>query len=94
MTLNLIVIITSTIIISAFIMIAFITGLHYGSKVKNDEYIEKPSLNPVKVIQKSREHHAFQIEQKKEADAIETMFNNIEIYNGTEEGQKDIVKED
>lgn len=88
---NLVLILISTIIISAFIMFSFIVGLHYGSKVKKDEVINIPTPN--KVIQKKRQQTRFEEEKKREDQALETMLYNIEVYDGTGNGQKEIIKE-
>ena len=88
--LNLVLIVISTLVISAFIMFSFLAGLHYGSKVKNNEVINIP--NPGKAIQKRKAEHRFEMETKKEKEYIEDVFHNIDIYNGTSEGQKTISK--
>ena len=48
------------------IFLAFITGLHYGSKVKNNEVIDIP--NPVKKIKETREIK--KVEQKLDKEAL------------------------
>lgn len=91
MTLNLILILISTMIISAFIMIAFIVGLHYGSKVKKGEVIQ--ITNPQKNIRSRKEQKSFEMKQQKESEYLDDILYNIDIYDGTGNGQKDIVKE-
>ena len=75
------------VIISALSMVliflAFITGLHYGSKVKNGETIEMPS--PSKVIKEHKINKQKDIEQEIE----EINLYNIDSYDGTELGQKE-----
>ena len=88
---NLVLILISTIIISAFIMFSFIVGLHYGSKVKKNEVINIPTPN--KVIQKKRQQIRFEEEKERKDQALETMLYNIEVYDGTGNGQKEIIKE-
>lgn len=91
MTINLIVIMISTIVISAFIMVSFLIGLHFGSKVKKGEVIQV--TNPIKTVKGKREQKRFEMEQKKENEYLEDILYNIDIYDGTGNGQKDIVKE-
>lgn len=68
------------------IFFAFITGLHYGSKVKKNETIEIPT--PVKIIEK----HAEERQKKIEEGIMEANLKNIENYNGTSIGQEDIPR--
>lgn len=72
------------------IFLAFITGLHYGSKVKNNEIIEIP--NPVKSVKKHIEETKEKVRLDKEQEIMETNLRNIENYNGTEIGQIDIPR--
>ena len=36
----------------ALIFLAFVWGLHYGSLIKENKVIDKPNVNPVKVIKR------------------------------------------
>ena len=85
---NLLLILISTLIIGAFIMISFIVGLHYGSKVKANQIIEP--INPIKAIKTRKQEKVYREEQQKATDAFENELYNIDIYDGTEKGQKNI----
>lgn len=63
------------------IFFAFITGLHYGSKVKKDEVINIPS--PTNVIKEYKENK--KLEEEKRIEEIN--LTNIENYDGTGTGQ-------
>lgn len=69
-------------------ILCFVVGAKVGQQVSKGEKVEIPLVNPLKVAQ---EHQA-----KKEAEhqlnKIETIMSNIECYNGTEYGQKDVPK--
>lgn len=82
-------------IISALSMVlifsAFITGLHYGSKVKNNEVIDIP--NPVKKIKETREIKKVEQKLDKEAMIEEINLANIDSYDGTDLGQLEFPKE-
>lgn len=65
-----------------FILASFITGLYYGSKIKNNETIEIPRI---KFPQKN--HNSMDIELTK-SQQIE--WDNINNYDGTEASQKEI----
>lgn len=69
-----------------FIILAYTLGLKNGQKLKNDEEIKMPEINPVKIVRNEIET----FEQKKKEDAYDTMMANIDNYDGTGLGQKDI----
>jgi uncharacterized protein YneF (UPF0154 family) len=67
-------------------VMCFIIGAKVGQKVSRDETIELPNLNPMKAIR--------EMQDKKEAervqDKIETIMQNIDNYDGTSAGQRDV----
>ena len=67
-------------------VLCFVIGAKVGQAVTKGEKVELPSVNPLKAY---REHEAKK-EAQKEQDRIDTIMGNIESYNGTGEGQKDI----
>lgn len=69
-----------------FIILAYALGLKNGQKLKNNEEIKIPEINPVKIVRNEIET----FEQKKKQDAYDTMMANIDNYDGTGLGQKDI----
>lgn len=69
-----------------FIIVSYTLGLKNGQKLKKDEEIKMPEVNPVKIVR--NEIEAF--EQKKKQDSYDTMMANIDNYDGTGLGQKDI----
>ena len=69
-----------------FIIVAYTLGLKNGQKLKNNEEIKIPEINPVKIVRNEIET----FEQKKKQDAYDTMMANIDNYDGTGLGQKDI----
>lgn len=69
-----------------FIILAYTLGLKNGQKLKNDEEIKMPEVNPIKIVR--NEIDAF--EQRKKQDAYDTIMANIDNYDGTGLGQKDI----
>lgn len=78
-------------IISALSMVlvflAFITGLHYGSKIKKNEVIEIP--NPIRSAKEMVRENKLEKKKDKEQEIEEINLANIDAYNGTELGQKD-----
>lgn len=69
-----------------FIILAYTLGLRNGQKLKNNEEIKIPEINPIKIVRNEIET----FEQKKKQDAYDTMMANIDNYDGTGLGQKDI----
>lgn len=65
---------------------SFIVGAIVGQKVSNQEKIKLPSMNPVKVVNDIKDS----IEQKKEIERNKIISENIDNYDGTGFGQKDI----
>jgi hypothetical protein len=78
--------ITLLFLFGVFIIIAYTLGLKNGQKLKNNEEIKLPEVNPVKIVRNEIET----FEQKKKQDAYDTMMANIDNYDGTGLGQKDI----
>lgn len=61
-----------------------IVGAKIGQKVNRGEEIILPV--PVAKVQSSKDSQ----EYKKEQEALDTMLHNIDVYDGTSLGQKDI----
>lgn len=72
---------------SVLFCIAFITGLHYGTKVKNNESVELP--NPVKIVSNYVEDKQVKENIQREQEIEEINLQNIDKYDGTSIGQKD-----
>lgn len=64
----------------------FVAGAKVVQKVSRDETIEIPTIDPLKAY---REHEARR-EAKAEQDRFDTIMQNIESYDGTSNGQKDV----
>ena len=62
-----------------------IAGAKIGQKAYRGEDIKLP--DPVAKVQSFKDSQ----EYKKEQEAIDTMMHNIDVYDGTSLGQKDIV---
>ena len=73
------------IIIGALCIVSFIIGAKVGQAVRNGETVQVLP-DPVKAV---REHRA-EREQEKERKRMETILSNIESYDGTSMGQKDV----
>ena len=69
-----------------FIIVAYSLGLKNGQRISKNEEVVVPNVNPIKVITEEKERH----EEKKKQEAYEIMMSNIDNYDGTGLGQKDI----
>lgn len=74
-------------VFGVFILLSFVIGVRIGQKVNNNEPIE---LNPVKVYKDYKEEEESKRQLKFSEEVMNTMLENIDNYNGTAEGQKDI----
>lgn len=67
-------------------ILCFVVGAKVGQTVTKGEKVETPTLDPMKAY---REHKQKQ-EAQREQSVIDTIMHNVEVFNGTAEGQKDI----
>ncbi len=75
-----------TIAVGALNIVCFYIGAKVGQKVSKDEPIGIPSVNPVKVYREEQSRK----EAEKEQIRRNTIMENIEAYDGTGAGQKDV----
>lgn len=73
-------------VFGVFILLSYTLGLKNGQRLAKKEDITLPKFNPVKEVKKEIEDH----ELKKKQEALEVMMSNIDNYDGTSAGQKDI----
>lgn len=66
----------------------FIVGAKVGQAVSKGETIQTPEINPVKVIQEQKDKRQARWEQSK----VDVILQNIESYDGTSRGQKDVPR--
>ncbi len=75
-------------IMAASNILCFMIGARVGQKVAKGEEIELPSVNP---IQAYREHEARK-EAEHEQNKLEVIMGNLERYDGTSNGQRDVPR--
>ena len=73
-------------IVGVMCIACFVVGAKVGQAASNGEKIESPIPNPIKA-HKDREARK---EADREQDRINTIMQNIENYDGTGRGQKEI----
>lgn len=64
----------------------FVCGAKVGQKVVKGEEIKTPSLDPFKAYREHQDRRKAEEEQSKR----DTIMRNIESYDGTGNGQKDV----
>lgn len=67
-------------------VVCFFIGAKVGQKVVKGEPIELPSLNPMKAYREAQDRR----QAEREAERNDIIMQNIEAYDGTSAGQKDV----
>ena len=67
-------------------LLAFLIGARVGQKVVNKEPVELPTVNPITLYKEHKE----KVDMSKEQDKLNTMLDNINNYDGSSFGQKEI----
>lgn len=75
-------------VIAASNIICFLIGAKVGQKVSKGEDIKLPNMNPVEAYKKREARKEAEVE----LDRISTIMQNIESYDGTSYGQKDVPR--
>lgn len=77
-------------VVGTLCIVCFFVGAKVGQTVSRGETLEVPELNPVKVIRESREQRKEERERRLEQNRMDVILQNIESYDGTGLGQKDV----
>ena len=75
-------------VIGTLCVACFFIGAKVGQKVSKGEELQIPNLDPVKAY---REHQVKKQEEQ-ESEKYRIIFENIDNYNGTKYGQKDVPR--
>lgn len=78
--------ILTILVVGTLDIVCFFIGAKVGQTVSKGETIEVPTINPIKAYNE----HIDRKEQEKEQKRIDTILQNIENYDGTANGQKDV----
>ena len=73
-------------IVGVFIIVSYSLGLKNGQRLSKNEEVVVPNVNPVKVVTQEIEKH----EERKKQEREEIIDYNIDNYDGTGLGQKDV----
>lgn len=72
-------------------VLCFLIGARTGQKTVKGEDITLPNLNPIEAVREAVREHEISRQQRKDEDNFNTMLDNIEVYDGTNIGQKDFI---
>jgi hypothetical protein len=75
-------------VMAASNILCFMIGAKVGQAVTKGKDVEMPSVNPMKAI---REHKA-RTEAEQKQDRYETILHNIDNYDGTSNGQREVPR--
>lgn len=70
----------------------FFVGAKVGQTAARGETIEAPNLNPIEVIREQNEKKHEREQEERERARFEIIMENIENYDGTPQGQKDVPR--
>ena len=73
-------------IFGLFNLAAYTLGLRNGQKIAKKEEIKMPNINPIRIIQEEKVKQ----EIAKEQEIVDIMLENINNYDGTGLGQREI----
>lgn len=73
-------------VMGAINILCFVIGAKVGQATAKGEKIETPAINPMEAWRNRQDKKEAQAEQ----DKIDTILQNIESYDGTGRGQKDV----
>lgn len=74
--------------VGALCIACFFIGAKVGQTVSKGEPLEAPKLDPMKAIREHNDRKA----AREEADKLQVILENIERYDGTGSGQKDVPR--
>ena len=69
-------------------ILCFLIGAKVGQKVDKGENINLPQINPISIAQELRNKKKTEEMQEQ----IEAIMHNVEIYDGTSSGQRDVPR--
>lgn len=73
-------------IVGVFIIVSYSLGLKNGQRLSKNEEVVVPNVNPIKAIADEKERY----EERKKQEIQEIIDYNIDNYDGTGLGQKDV----
>ena len=75
-------------VMGAVNLLCFVVGAKVGQKVSNGEEIELPKIDHMKAYRDKQDRE----EAKRKQEEFEAILRNVDNYDGTPNGQKDIPR--
>ena len=75
-------------VMAASNILCFMIGAKVGQQATKGEEIKLPSVNPLEAFREHQNKKEAEMEQNR----IDTIMQNIESYDGTSNGQKDVPR--
>lgn len=75
-------------VFGVFLILSFVIGARVGQKIVKGEEVKVELPNPIKAVQEHREKK----EVEKEIEKLDIITENIDNYDGTGLGQKEIPR--
>lgn len=82
----------SILAIGTLCIACFYIGAKVGQQTSKGETVELPRLNPIATIQEKAQERREKKHAEEEKERIEALLYNIDTYDGTGFGQKDIPR--
>ena len=76
------------VVMGAVNILCFMIGARVGQQVAKGESIKLPSVSPMEAVREHRNKKEADMEQSK----LDTILANLESYDGTSNGQKDVPR--
>ena len=80
--------ILTILVVGTLNIVCFLIGAKVGQTVSKGKDIDVPTINPVKAYHE----HLDRKEQEKEQKIVDALLHNIDNYDGTPNGQKDVPR--
>lgn len=73
-------------------ILCFVFGAKVGQSVAKGEAVKLPEMNPINAIREHTAKTQAEKEQRQERDRVDTIMHNIDVYDGTSVGQREVPK--
>lgn len=73
-------------------LMCVLIGAKIGQKVVKGEPIELPQMNPIEAIRENKQKNEQRRAEERERRREDILLHNIDIYDGTSNGQREVPK--
>jgi hypothetical protein len=79
-------------VIGGLLIVSFVIGANVGMSVAKGESVKMPDLNPINTIKEHSEKKQADKKQRQEQERKDAIMYNINVYDGTSVGQREVPK--